>query len=107
MLAVLFAVSINVSSVTNTCPTCEGVGRVELPCPECKGKGQLKQIKRGSSYSGVYNVKPCPKCAGKNSLSGPRQKSSGKVDVKCPICNGRKLVSDEVLKAVVEGRKGK
>lgn len=104
MLAILLAISVNVSNVTNICPTCNGVGRVELPCPECKGKGQLLNARRGNAYGGAYVVKPCPKCSGKG-LSGPRQKSSGKVDVKCPICNGRKKVSDEVLKAVLQGRK--
>ena len=107
MLAILLAVSVNVSNVTNVCPTCNGVGRVELPCPECKGKGQHVNLRKGSSnYGGLYVVKPCSKCSGKG-LAGPRQKSSGKVDVKCPICNGRKKVSDEVLKSVLNGRNAK
>lgn len=107
MLAILLAVSVNVSNVTNVCPTCNGVGRVELPCPECQGKGQVVNVRKGKGsiyYGGSYVVKPCSRCSGKG-LAGPRQKSSGKVDVKCPICNGRKKVSDEVLKAVLTGRK--
>lgn len=106
MLAVLLAVSLNVSNVTNVCPTCNGAGRVELPCPECKGKGELVNVRKGSNYGGLYVVKPCSRCSGKG-LAGPRQKSSGKVDLKCPICNGRKKVSDEVLNAVLTGRNKK
>lgn len=110
MLSLLFAASILTSNFTNDCPTCIGVGRVKLPCPECKGKGLIVNVRRGSdNYCGVGMVvkKPCSRCAPNNSLVGPRQKSSGLIDVKCPICNGRKKVSDDVLKAVLKGRKGK
>lgn len=111
MLSLLFAASILTSSVTNECPTCEGVGRVKLPCPECKGKGTLNNRPRYSESNygslGFVTFKPCPRCASNNQLVGPRQKSSGLIDVKCPICDGKKKVSDEVLKVVLKGRKGK
>lgn len=104
--ALLLAVSVTVSNVTNDCPTCSATGRVVLPCPDCKGKGIIRTVRRGGNYGGLWLDNPCRKCAGKG-LVGPRQKSSGVVDVKCPICNGRKKVSYEVLKTVLNRQEKK
>lgn len=99
----LFAVlSASVVSTNEVCHICNGEGRIIIPCADCKGRGFTTKVRRGGGYGGAWYNVPCSRCA--KGLVGPRQMGTGKVDVKCPLCNGAKIIRKKVSKTPLRSK---